>query len=266
MPASRRRAWPAAPRRDGSAASRVTASPSIARSPRIAPVIRTTLLYGRVASRTAFAVAASSVPNAIAVGPLRSGDSASPTVSAAAIRMRRFFTTRYRTSCLCRARLISAISLTVRPRYSETIMVRAFASSSRSAATVACFASVGIQPPLSLRHADRRAAVGRPEQDPGSPLRRIPWQPPEGGRPRLAGAHPPAKVEAPTASACSSSSPIGALTGDRPVRSDGSSPARRPRMVAHYGRRLSAAVRLCRLFDVSRSSRKAAAERVRERT
>ena len=47
----------------------VTLSASIALSPRTAPVIRTTWLNGRVASRTAFAVPASSVPNAIAVGP-----------------------------------------------------------------------------------------------------------------------------------------------------------------------------------------------------
>ena len=38
--------------------------------PSTPPVIRTTLAYGRVASRTAFAVPASSVPNAIAVGPI----------------------------------------------------------------------------------------------------------------------------------------------------------------------------------------------------
>ena len=62
--------------RGGSAASRVTSSAPIARSPRTPPVIRTTLAYGRVASRTALAVPASSVPNAIAVGPMSSGLSA----------------------------------------------------------------------------------------------------------------------------------------------------------------------------------------------
>ena len=102
-----------------------------------------TILYGRVASMTALAVAASSVPNAIAVGPMSSGPSASPTESSAAMRIRRFLTTRKRTSCLRRARRISAISLTLRPRYSDTIIVRALASSSRSSTTVASLASVG---------------------------------------------------------------------------------------------------------------------------
>ena len=45
-----------------------TLSASIARDPSTPPVILT-ILYGRVASRTAFAVADSSVPKAIAVGP-----------------------------------------------------------------------------------------------------------------------------------------------------------------------------------------------------
>ena len=67
------------------------------------------------------AVAASSVPNAMAVGPSSSGLKASPAASSAAIRMRRFFTTRYVTSCLRSARRISASSLTLRPRYSETM-------------------------------------------------------------------------------------------------------------------------------------------------
>ena len=71
------------------------------------------------------AVPASSLPNAIAVGPTSSGLSASPTESSAAMRNSRFLTTRYVTSCLRRARRISAISFTLRPRYSETIIVRA---------------------------------------------------------------------------------------------------------------------------------------------
>src|SRR5829696_8724455 len=80
--------------RDGSAASRVTLSASMARDPRTPPVIRT-ILYGRVASRTAFAVVDSSVPKAIAVGPTSSGDRASlAALSCAAMRIRRFFTTR----------------------------------------------------------------------------------------------------------------------------------------------------------------------------
>ena len=57
-------------------------------------MIRTILLYGRVASRTALAVPASSFPNAMAVGPVRSGLSASATASVAAMRSRRFLTTR----------------------------------------------------------------------------------------------------------------------------------------------------------------------------
>ena len=57
-------------------------------------MIRTILLYGRVASRTALAVPASSFPNAIAVGPISSGLSASPTESSAAMRISRFLTTR----------------------------------------------------------------------------------------------------------------------------------------------------------------------------
>ena len=56
--------------------------------------MRTILAYGRVASRTAFAVPASSCPNAIAVGPTSSGLSAAPTESSAAMRISRFLTTR----------------------------------------------------------------------------------------------------------------------------------------------------------------------------
>ena len=53
-----------------------------------------TVLYGRIVSITAFAVAPSSWPKAIAVGPMRSGSSADATDSAAAIFRSRFFTTR----------------------------------------------------------------------------------------------------------------------------------------------------------------------------
>src|SRR5215207_7175836 len=60
------------------------------------------------------------------------------------MRSNRFLITRKRTSLLVRARLISAISFTLRPRYSDTIIVRALASSSRSSATVARLASVGM--------------------------------------------------------------------------------------------------------------------------
>src|SRR6185436_18053549 len=109
--------------RFGSDARRVTALASIARSPSRAPVIFT-WRYGRIVSMTAFAVAPSSFPKAIAVGPLSSGSSAEPTVSAAAIFISRFLITRYVTSCLRRERRISWISRTVRPRYSETISVR----------------------------------------------------------------------------------------------------------------------------------------------
>ena len=141
--------------RDGRLARLWTPSASIVRSPSTAPVIVTTL-YGRVASMTALAVVDSSFPKAIAVGPMRSGPRASPIVSWAAIRMRRFLTTRYDTSCLRRARRISAISLTVRPRYSETISVRLPAS--------ACL-QLGDRLPLGLgRHVVppvRRAAGAR---------------------------------------------------------------------------------------------------------
>ena len=53
-----------------------------------------TCLYGRIVSITAFAVAPSSWPKAIAVGPTSSSSSADRTESAAAIFMSRFFTTR----------------------------------------------------------------------------------------------------------------------------------------------------------------------------
>ena len=72
--------------RDGRAARRVTPSASIALSPSTPPVILTILAYGLVASSIALAVPASSLPNAIAVGPVRSGLSASATCSLAAIR------------------------------------------------------------------------------------------------------------------------------------------------------------------------------------
>ena len=49
---------------------------------------------------------------------------------------------------LVRARRISAISFTVRPRYSETISVRLAESASRSSATDSRLASVGIKPSL----------------------------------------------------------------------------------------------------------------------
>src|SRR6266446_7887600 len=80
--------------RDGRLARVRTASALIERLPRTAPVI-VTILYGRVASRTDFAVVDSSSPNAMAVGPTRSGPRASPSVSWAAIRSSRFLTIRY---------------------------------------------------------------------------------------------------------------------------------------------------------------------------
>ena len=86
--------WARSTSRDGRAASRVSPSASIARDPRTAPLSLTTL-YGFVASRTALATAPSSpAPNAIALGPLSSGDSASRPASLAAIRISRFLTIR----------------------------------------------------------------------------------------------------------------------------------------------------------------------------
>ena len=150
-------------------------------------------------------------PNAIAVGPSRIGDSASSAVSFAAIRISRFLTTRYDTSCLRSERRISAISLTLRPRYSETISVVLQESSSFSAATVSRLASVGMGTSRGTARS-RRAAVApirpRGRFAPATVHLRL-----QGGATRVREARP--------ASACSPSSP-----GAIPVRCGGSSPDR----------------------------------------
>ena len=88
------------------------------------------------------------MPKAIADGPVSSGDSAAAAgFSWAAIRMRRFLTTRYATLLLRSARRISVISFTLRPRYSDTIMVLLASSWARRASIVSRLASVGIEPP-----------------------------------------------------------------------------------------------------------------------
>ena len=78
-------------------------------------------------------------------------------------------TTRYETFCL---RRISAISLTVRPRYSETMSVELRPSCSRNSATSRRLASVGMVPSV-LRARSRRAAVGF-RRSRRAPLRRSP--------------------------------------------------------------------------------------------
>jgi hypothetical protein len=100
--------------------------------------------------------------------------------------MRRFLTTRYFTSCLLRARRISAISFTLRPRYSETISVRAAAISSRSSATASRLASVGMG--HSCSSARGRRARWAPIVGSDSPLRRP--RPLDREQPPFAGAQP----------------------------------------------------------------------------
>src|SRR6185295_4442049 len=192
---------------------------------------------------TALAVADSSSPNAIAVGPISSGPRASPIVSAAAIRSRRFLTTRYDTSCLRRARRISAISLTVRPRYSETISVLLPARAWRSSATVSRLASVGIRCPPSSAHG-RCAAVARRGPETTTPLRRRLF-----GWPERRGAATAKVGRTGPASACSSASPI--------ARRDRSGPTVQAPTVTHLevavrGRRLSLAVPSIFSCDVAR--------------
>ena len=85
--------------------------------------------------------------------------------------MSRFLTTRYDTFCLRSERRISAISLTLRPRYSETMSVALEESSSFSAATVSRLASVGMGYLPGL--ARNRRATGAPIRPAaGSTLRR----------------------------------------------------------------------------------------------
>ena len=72
------RAVPGAPAAAAGSRGAVTPSASIRLVPRTPPLIFMIRMYGRVASSTALASAASSVPNAIAVGPSSSGLNASP--------------------------------------------------------------------------------------------------------------------------------------------------------------------------------------------
>ena len=191
--------------RGGSDARAVTPSASIALVPRTPPLIRTILLYGRVASRTAFAVPASSDPNAIAVGPSSSGLSASADGSVGGDPHQPVLDDVIRDVLLRSARRISAISLTLRPRYSLTMNVRARDE---------ILAQLRDRLPLGLcRHVHllASAAAGARRGQPMRPcdadrLREVPLA--------SQGRNPPGVVSVDPASACSPSSPASSPRGD----------------------------------------------------